>query len=312
MPSFEQKELAFNAKYKTKISIESTDRDMMTLKRLNSLISGKRKDSKQTLYEDLMKNVLGECFTTAISLKENTERGYGLTIDVDDFVDEFEELIRLRNIKNKVPHESYGGGSRHEMTKIVRDEMRNYQSISLKDYWAKSIIGKASSVKDLKEVVSKVSIEFWQKESVAYTPQEMVGATTIVLASKVMEDVRASRSGWWKFWHRIQNRQEKEFLKSLNAQVKDLERTHVPVSEIIADVHKDIFTPRSSVESLIETTNQTRIAWEQTINAEENDPFRAAFEMDATTFAEPTSGTSPEIKQSQSQPSPTVTPNNIM
>ena len=193
-------------------------------------------------------------------------RGYDLSLKSERFIKNFETLMRVRfeeKPKNAgKERKAMEGLSMNDLKKALQNHVRKYGTVS--DVWAENIKSGTYNMDELKKVTDEAYKWAQEHDKSALSRLETVenadeatekvvvtGFEATANAYEAMKKIVASRSGWWRFWiwNWNQDKKEQEYLKQLEAQVKEInekfdnvidnviaERKAVPISDFAQEL----------------------------------------------------------------------------
>lgn len=282
----------FNDKYKVKMfSIEDALTQARKMKYLDDFLFEKKESKlERNMYVDGLSKLMKQFVTN--NTKFNAKGEYGISnFSIQDFVNEYEEIMSTyaqENGKtNRKPFENLQYAS---LLKYVMKDIKPLNQ-SVEKFWANDILKgdmkmtdmeaitdaanralnaacpnkfamenilKLNAVKDLSSVKEEDRQKYLDAQK-KYAAVEK-NLTNLVLAKNAMKQVHAKRSGWWKFWHRTQNKQEKAFIAKLENQQNILAAKGFPISEVLLQHYKPVLkTPLEECEKFVEA-EQNKVA----------------------------------------------------
>ena len=179
-------------------------------------------------YERLAANAALKYFESSTTFQENGSqqlKGF----DHSKFIADFEALMQARydsKLEDGVESEKRTpfDGSDKEKLKIAINASANKVNKPLAELWADKLKSGAYKFKDLNSTVAtQSSILFTANEK---TEEHVRIFRDLVASREAVRELRASRKGirgfFWRLFNREQNKQEKEFLTSLDSQINQL------------------------------------------------------------------------------------------
>ena len=160
-----------------------------------------------------------------------------------DFAREFEDLMeQYREANNsELPHELGGWQDEHEMVEAMRETLDS-MSFDRNEHMKNQYLAGKIRLRDMRATVNEVenhynvfkfdkatdkegNIEYRDVSGNVVDPNKYMGITSLheISFAKIMtcvaalEEVVASRSGWWKFFHPFRNNAEQRDLRAMKA-----------------------------------------------------------------------------------------------
>ena len=158
-----------------------------------------------------------------------------------DFAREFEDLMeQYREANNsELPHELGGWQDKHEMVEAMRETLDS-MSFDRNEHMKNQYLAGKIRLRDMRATVNEVEnhyntfkfekttnnegeIVYRDRSGNAVDPNKYMGITSlhetnfakIMTCVKALEEVVASRSGWWKFFHPFRNNAEQRDLRAM-------------------------------------------------------------------------------------------------
>ena len=224
------------------------------------------------------------------TLKKDVMRargGYKFSIRAqpEGFIKLFEGFMKARfeeDPKNAgKERKAMEGLSMNDLKMVLANQARKYGPTS--DVWAENITNGTYDIAQIKQVTD--TVYNWAHEH-DNSEESKPGFATTAHAYEAMKKVVASRSRLWRFWIWNWNRdkQEQEYLKALEAQVKEInEKFDNAVDKIIAD-EKAEPTIREYGQGLAGEINDDRLAEKEEKIADFEEKLKVKIEKETAEF----------------------------
>ena len=167
------------------------------------------------------------------------EYEFSMKTSLKGFLDLFEGFMRLKfeeDPKNAgKERQEREGLSVNDLQMVIANQARKYGTVS--DIWAESIKSGAYDMEQIKRVTD-AAYNWAQTHEHSEFVEEKPSFETTAHAYEAMQKIVASRTRLWRFWiwNWNQDRKEQEYLKALEAQVKEInEKFDNVVANVIAE-----------------------------------------------------------------------------
>lgn len=240
----QDKQNTFNQKYGVNFDVEKMQSDALKFALLDEALIDKINDdvAKAENYFNFMRRMLLNSLDA--KTKVSAEGKYNLDdFDFVDFINEFEEIVSQNNAesKNPQPRKPFENIKYEDLIERVRGVAQPYNQ-SVYGIWAAKIINQ--KIKFTYENLQAVTNGAISAIETSITNADASFARTnlinIVYAKEAMAQVRASRTGWWKFWHMYDNYKERKYYESLVKQVEEYTEKGFSVGKIMEEAPQEL------------------------------------------------------------------------
>ena len=181
-------------------------------------------DKKQERYTEIMSDALALHVKNEFIMKDGGKYDFS-NFSIAEFAEDFEDIVQAKNETNLgASRPAYEGIKLDELFDLLADATRPY-SYPLAELWASDFHRGTITVKSMKKITNNALNVLTDPFTLAkdFTDEQKHMLINIVAAKKTMEAIRENRSNLWRFFHPIQNYREKNYLKLLEKNAKDLE-----------------------------------------------------------------------------------------
>lgn len=240
----QDKQNTFNQKYGVNFDVEKMQSDALKFALLDEALIDKINDdvAKAENYFNFMRKMLLNSLDA--KTKVSAEGKYNLDdFDFADFINEFEEIVSQNNAesKNPQPRKPFENMKYEDLIERVKGVAQPYNQ-SVYGIWAAKIINQ--KIKFTYENLQAVTNGAINAIETSITNADASFARTnlinIVYAKEAMAQVRASRTGWWKFWHMYDNYKERKYYESLVNKVEEYTEKGFSVGKIMEEAPQEL------------------------------------------------------------------------
>ena len=244
---------SFNDKYGTNFSFEDVERGINKYNLLTHDFHVKL--DKHLSNEDALYRMI--FLTLWQKYVESYMEFYNKEIDCHEFANQFEILMDTYREANNtdLPHELGGWKDEIEMLEAMADVVEN-MSFDRNEYMVNKYLKGNIRLRDMRATLGEL-----EDDIKSYNPDLGEGVICYDFAKvmtyvSALEQVVASRSGWWKFWHPFRNNAEQRDLRAM----KDFLQSHTEHAEYIAAealFEKSVkFAANNSINEYSESVNR--------------------------------------------------------
>ena len=270
----------FNEKYSVNFDIEGMQSDLMSFAELDDDFMFEKAVDKAAYvhnYRDIMKKLLLR--SLAAKTKISAEGKYSLEdFNIVRFLNDYEDLMAQKNSESKEPRDRapFENIKFNELLEQAKEITRPYNQ-SIYGIWASKITNDKDkfTFRDLRAVTDRAIRAIEASRDDADGVYKRSDLANIVYAKSAMEQVRASRTGKWKFWNFIENYREYSYLNKLTDKVTEYREALYPVNDILENAPQEML--KTAYENPIDDKETNKIN-RQVSNIEEkmkaviNDP----------------------------------------
>lgn len=240
----QNKQTAFNQKYGVNFDVEKMQSDTLRFALLDESLFDKIGDdvAKSENYFMFMRRML----LNSLDAKTNVsaEGKYNLeNFDFANFINEFEEIVSQNNAesKNPQPRKPFEGFKYDALLQRVKGVAQPYNQ-SVYGIWSAKITNRKIkfTYENLKAVtdgaISAIETSITNADE-SFARKDLIN---IVYAKEAMAQVRASRTGWWKFWHWYDNYKEGKYYDALVKKVEEYTEKGFSVGKILEEAPQEL------------------------------------------------------------------------
>ena len=238
-----EKVVAFNRRYSVKFDVEAMERAAKIDAAFDSFNFDRKSDKKANAerYYNTLTLLLDESLTAKTKIN-STYLDYDLgDFNIMRFINDFEEIIAQRNneLENPRSRAPFEGMKYNALVDKVKEGVKPYNK-TVYGIWADKITKNKITYKDLQAITDTAISAMDSSIRAKSTTYSQKDLTNVVLAKAAMEQVRQSRTRWWKFWHLLDNYREQKYLEALTEKVEAYKKAKLPVDTVLQNANKEM------------------------------------------------------------------------
>jgi hypothetical protein len=199
-------------------------------------MGGAISDDPASHYIAWLSSTLGQVL--AANTTPNEKGSYITSFNAQEFLDSFEALAEAHNNslpegKKQADRKPRAGASTNDLKAAFEKKMSRYNK-TLPTMWMEKLKKGSIAMSDMQQITSDAGARLngWQGSR----SQPKADLTNVVAAYEAMKQLRASRNTFagffWKLFNRERNRQEANYLETLDAEIKKLKNANYDVEGI--------------------------------------------------------------------------------